>query len=204
MVRKIETILTKEMKKGTHFYNPMMKSNKRTIRYSDEVWTPTGIVDSIRFEDYIISREVDCQLINYDKYDSKTQNWLTRFNNIVLGQCKIKGMEFPNKNCAGCFFKKSQEPIIGMCVTCFECKITLSDFKSENGHNFHGNRNYYVVPKELVKKIEHLVPEEIGILIWVNSGLRMYKECAFKDISDDIKVKLLYNAMKKWCDGTQS
>lgn len=23
----------------------------RTVRYADEVWTPTGIVDSIRFED---------------------------------------------------------------------------------------------------------------------------------------------------------
>lgn len=177
----------------------------RTVRYADEVWTPTGIVDSIRFEDYIVSREVDCKLINSDKFESSVRRFIENFKNVSPGECKIPGETFPNKNCAGCFFKQAEIPVMGMCTTCFECKISLSDFKSKNGHNFHGNRNYYVVPKDLVKKIEELVPEDIGILMWIETdrfaGLRLYKECEFKDISDKIRWQLLYDAMKKWCDG---
>lgn len=193
------------MKKATHFYNPLITSKMRTVRYADEVWTPTGIVDSIRFEDYIVSREVDCKLINYDKFESSVQKWVGNFPNAELGKCKIPGEIFPNKNCAGCFFRQSNIPVMGMCTTCFECKISLSDFKSKNGHNFHGNRNYYVIPKDLVKKVEDMVPEDIGILIWIEtdkySGLRLHKDCEFKEISDMLRWQLLYDAMKKWCDG---
>lgn len=51
----METELTKQIKKCTHFYKPQMSVGEvgRTIRYADEVWTPNGIVDSIRFEDYV-------------------------------------------------------------------------------------------------------------------------------------------------------
>jgi hypothetical protein len=162
-------------------------------------------VDSIKFEDYIVSREVNCKLINYDKYESSVQKWVSNFPNTEIGKCKMHGETFPNKNCAGCFFKEVHTPVIGMCTTCYECKISLSDFKSINGHNFHGNRNYYVVPKELVEKIENMVPEDIGILVWIETnnyaGLRLYKECTHREISDEIRWQLLYRAMKKWCDG---
>lgn len=92
-----------------------------------------------------------------------------------------------------------------MMITCFEVKITLSDFKSKNGHNFHGNENYYCVPKDLVPKIEALVPDNIGILAYIKTekyaGLRKYKPAKFVEVSDEVKIMLLYNAMKKWCDG---
>jgi hypothetical protein len=29
-----------------------------------------------------------------------------------------------------------------MMITCFKVKITLSDFRSRNSHNIHGNENY--------------------------------------------------------------
>ena len=192
------------MKKATHYYKPLIISAMRTIRYADEVWTPTGIVDSIRFEDYIVSRKVDCKLINPDNFESSVRRLIDNFKNVKPGECKVQGETFPNKNCAGCFFKQAEIPVMGMCTTCFECKISLSDFKSKNGHNFHGNRNYYVVPKDLAKKIEQMVPDDIGILIWIETenfaGLRMYKECIFKEITDSLRWQLLYDAMKKWCD----
>lgn len=176
----METELTKRMKTATHFYKPMMKTEKRTIRYADEVTTPTGIVDSIRFEDYIEKDNSSCS----------------------LEHC-VKGIDGYGSHCSGCIYPKRSYQI-GMCVTCFECKISLSDFKSKNGHNFHGNRNYYVVPKELISKIESLVPQQIGILQFTKErGLRLYRECEFVQISNDTKVSLLYDAMKKWCDGKQ-
>ena len=60
----METELTKEIKMLTHTYRPRMSNSKvgRTIRYADEVCTPNGIVDSIRFEDYVVSRSEDCEL----------------------------------------------------------------------------------------------------------------------------------------------
>lgn len=181
-MKKIESELTRKMKKATHIYKPLYGNIKyRTIRYADEVWTPTGIVDSIRFEDFI-------------------ENDLSK---CTIEKCKY-GYSGYGKHCVGCMYPhRSYE--LGMCVTCFECKVSLSDFKSLNGHNFHGNRNYYVVPKDLIAKIENMIPEELGIISWVETekylGLRLYRECKFKEITDKLRWQLLYNAMKKWCDG---
>ena len=89
-----------------------------------------------------------------------------------------------------------------MLITCYECKITLSDFKSHNGHNFHGNKNYYVVPKSLVNDIKDLVPQDIGIIAYYpdTNNYRIVKECEQKKIDETLKVRLLYDALKKWVD----
>ena len=95
--------------------------------------------------------------------------------------------------------------VVGMMCTCYEVKITLSDFKSEHGHNFHGNENYYVVPEALAPQIINLIPENIGIIIYKETaktaGLHMYKPSGWRNVPDEVMVQLLYNAMKKWCDG---
>jgi len=49
-------------------------------------------------------------------------------------------------------------------MICVEIKVTYQDFKSKNGHNLIGNRNYYAVPPELVDKIKNEVPSHIGIM----------------------------------------
>ena len=106
-----ETDLTKRIKQLTHSCLPKLKTSMRTIRWADEVWTPTGIVDSIRFEDYYVNKEYLCRLIPDD---------------------------------------------IGILVY------------------YEGNKSY---------------------------GLRKYKSSRWRDVPDKTKVFLLYNAMKKWCDG---
>ena len=53
----METELTKRIKALTHHYRPKLHTEKRTVRWADEVWTPSGIVDSIRFEDYYENEE---------------------------------------------------------------------------------------------------------------------------------------------------
>ena len=89
-------------------------------------------------------------------------------------------------------------------VTCYEVKITLSDFASPHGHNFHGNENYYCVPKELAPKIVDRIPPGVGILSYSGTKLRKYKESEWRDVDDKTKIMLLYNAMKKWVDGAVS
>lgn len=175
----MESILTKKIKKSIRSYNPALGSSMRTVRWAEEVDTGLGgYVDSIRFEDYIQKDNSFC----------------------VRDCCKISGEKYPNKKCKGCFHVRHDYDL-GILTTCYEVKITKSDFKSKNGHNFIGNCNYYVIPKDLYKEIKDLIPIDIGVILYYENGsLRKKKDCIFKDIEKDILIKLLYNSMKKWCD----
>lgn len=182
----METELTKTLKKLTHYFKPIMHTQMRTLRYADEVWTPTGIVDSIRFEDFPTKELNDCRKLKHNE------------------PCKL-GQKEVGEYCKGCVFYQHAVLETGICVTCFEVKITFEDFKSPHGHNFCGNRNYYVVPKELATKIVDLVPDDIGIITYHGHNyMRVYKECKFKEITEELKCRLLYDGLKKWCDGSQS
>ena len=59
----METNLTKKMKRGLSGFKLEMPTNMRTARFAEEVWTPTGIVDFIRFEDYKEKDYSFCSLI---------------------------------------------------------------------------------------------------------------------------------------------
>lgn len=185
----METELTKEIKAAIRNYKPIMNSNKRTVRWAEEVDVGTGFVDSIRFEDYIKnSNEI---------YRCKK---LEKLIDVTKPLCD-------KKTCNGCINKscKLKERQLGIMATCFEIKISKSDFKSKNGHNFVGNRNYYVIPKELFPKVADLVGEDIGVIIYYGNGvLRLKKECVFKDVNEVTLNRLLYNALKKWVDNDNS
>ena len=87
---------------------------------------------------------------------------------------------------------------------CYEIKISKSDFKSKNGHNFAGNNNYYVVPKELYSKIKELIPNEIGVIYYHNGCLRKIKDCKFiKENNTDAKeVGAFYDLiLMQWTRG---
>ena len=192
----METELTKKIKKAIPFFKPAMPTQMRTIRYAEEVWTPTGICDVVRFEDYIEKDSSFCRAL--DPTDEITR----RFLNGKLG-CKINGMTFPNPHCGGCsWFAHRYET--GILITCFEVKISVSDFKSKHGHNFHGNYNYYVVPADIGKKVLPLITDEkIGLIVYYpgTGSFRTLKESKFQQIEDELKIRLLYDSLKKWCDG---
>lgn len=199
----METDLTKRIKALTHGYRPKIETTKRTTRWADEVWTPTGIVDSIRFEDFYKKEKYLCRVLDIDQFSER--DLITTGYMHKLGVCFRDGsMEKDSKKCHGCVCRCHTWEI-GMMITCFEVKITLSDFRSKNGHNFHGNENYYCVPKELAPKIANEVPEDVGILAYFEGdqqfGLRKFRPSGWRDVAEETKVYLLYNAMKKWCDG---
>lgn len=176
----METELTKSMKRAIRGYKPALKSSMRTVRWAEEVTTGSGIVDSIRFEDYVAEDRSFCKQ-NECKYEHED-------------------ISFNEKKCHGCFYKHN-EHVLGMLITCFELKISKSDFKSKNGHNFVGNNNYYVMPKELYEKVKDLVEDDIGIISYYPSGtLIMKKECKFREVEQEMKTYLLYNSLKKWVD----
>ena len=200
----METDLTKKLKKLTHGFKPKLPTKMRTIRWADEVWTPTGIVDSIRFEDYYAEETNLCPYLHPDQFKPDAMDMMYKPLHPI-GECfRDHTAKMDEAKCRGCVFIHRMHRV-GMMCTCYEVKITLSDFKSENGHNFHGNENYYVVPADLAPKIEALVPADVGIIVYKETkktaGLHMYKPSGWRDVPDDVMVQLLYNAMKKWCDG---
>lgn len=108
--------------------------------------------------------------------------------------------------------KRRGEPQI--LIVCFEIKVTKSDFKSENGHNFVGNLNYYVVPLSLYHEIKDDVPEGIGIIAYYDGsqpqkpsgsawpvfpyvGLRRKKESAYRELTDEAQKWLILSALKR-------
>ena len=175
----METLLTTQIKKATHSYAPKM-SAMRTIRYADEITTPSGIVDSIRFEDIDIGN-VECRNPN-------TCNWSDRKDN----------------GCKSCMFRHHQVKT-RMLITCFEVKISMSDFHSGHGSNFWGHMNYYCVPGEMAPLVakELEFDSKVGILSWDGKHLRKYRPAQYVEVADGIQIMLLYNALKKWCDGVQ-
>ena len=199
----METELTKNIKLACHSFKPQLNTQMRTIRYADEVVCPNGgIVDVVRFEDYIMRDESFCQKLNPEKLSEADRDIIEKMN-ISTGVCKNgEEFSFDIDRCKGCVHKKTNH-ILDMLVTCYEVKISVSDFKSKHGHNFFGNHNYYVVSSNIYDGIKDLVPDDIGIIVYyANTGnMRIKKQCKFKDINNETKVTLLYNALKKWCDG---
>ena len=55
-------------------------------------------------------------------------------------------------------------------VTCYEIKVSMSDYwNSDNGANFEGDENYYVMPKELIEEIiakgkQTKIPNGVGVI----------------------------------------
>ncbi len=194
----METELTKAIKAATHYFNPKLNAVMRTIRWADEVWTPTGIVDSIRFEDYYESSTLICRIIDHERLNRDPCIENTR----TPGKCFRDGSDqVDEQKCKPCVYK-SRMSTVGMMITCYEVKITYSDFKSKNGHNFHGNENYYAAPADLAKRIADEVADDIGVIAYYDSGsMRIVKRCLWREVDDGTKIYLLYNAFKKWCDG---
>lgn len=102
---------------------------------------------------YFYSKSMRCGLeVNCPKYDEKTGNyWWTGICDFVA-------------------YNKSEFYFI-------EIKISLSDFKSKNGHNLVGHRNYYCVPESLIEKVKPLIPKHVGLYSWDGNQLKNVKRC---------------------------
>lgn len=73
-------------------------------------------------------------------------------------------------------------------VHCYEIKQSLSDFHSKNKLSFFGNKNYFVMPYELYKKVEReLYTNHRGIGVYVPIKRPKYGE---KDYEFDVYEQL--------------
>lgn len=100
-----------------------------------------------------------------------------------------------NDRCRWNIWKEVGRPKV--LIQCFEIKITKSDFKSKNGHNFVGNLNYYVIPAELYEAIKDDVPEGIGIILYNDGGLRRKRDATFREMTEEDQKWMILNVLKR-------
>ncbi len=170
----METELTTKIKRGLRRFKPLYNSNMRTIRFAEEVWADTGIVDFVRFEDYVKRDESFCRL------EHPFENQWDLLGKEP-GKCKIPNERYPNNHCKGCVYKCTKH-ILDMAITCYEIKISVADFKSKKDQEIWGST--HALPnavnlhaKEVNKK---QVPSVIGmgakdaVYLLESKGLRVH------------------------------
>lgn len=59
---------------------------------------------------------------------------------------------------------------------CYEIKSSTDDFHSNNGHNFIGDLNYYVMPEDVFLTVKSQIPYAVGVLIPGMYGLQVAKK----------------------------
>jgi len=94
-------------------------------------------------------------------------------------------------------------------IYCYEIKVSKSDFMSKNGHNFVGNYNYYIMPKELYPQVKENVPDDIGVIlyspyidkdagtVYAAGSLRKKKHAEYIDIGDEAQKWLILSVFKR-------
>lgn len=67
--------------------------------------------------------------------------------------------------------------------SCYEIKSSVDDFHSKNGHNFIGDKNYYVMPESVFENVKNEIPYFVGALCprQVFSGSSTYQLVVVKN-----------------------
>lgn len=77
---------------------------------------------------------------------------------------------------------------------CYEIKSSVSDFHSKATHTFIGNKNYYVMPRDVYEKVKSEIPKHVGVLIPIKHTWELKRKDLFEDGFDMLGV--IKNASK--------
>lgn len=80
------------------------------------------------------------------------------FDYGTLHQVRVDYIKFKPKNNTVSGIEKGD-------FYCYEIKSCVADFNSKNGHNFIGDFNCYVMPKDLYEQVKQRIPYNVGVLI---------------------------------------
>lgn len=75
-------------------------------------------------------------------------------------------------------------------VSCYEIKVTKSDFHSIHGHNFVGNFNYYVMPRKLWNEVKNEIPADIGVMVGESLEVVKRSKKKFLQTSEMSKLRM--------------
>jgi len=139
-----------------------------------------------------LTKKIEKALIAY----KNTSNY-----KFVFIQTEVPGVDFKTQIDV-VRFKDNFMESNSMKVTCYEIKISVKDFKSNHGHNFVGNYNFYVTTREVYKKVHLLIPENIGVIIFNDKNdkypLQRIRDCRINKIDDATGKQLLFNAIRRY------
>ena len=77
-------------------------------------------------------------------------------------------------------------------ITCFELKVTKSDFHSDARLSFIGHKNYYVMPEKLYDQVKDEIPTNIGVMVPLgNRDLQVVKKCRSQEMAFDKDAVLI-------------
>lgn len=75
---------------------------------------------------------------------------------------------------------------------CYEVKSSVEDFQSKHGHNFIGDFNYYVMPREVYEAVKDKIPYFVGVLVLEEcGGLFLTKKVRRQDRTRPVSEMLL-------------
>lgn len=76
---------------------------------------------------------------------------------------------------------------------CYEVKSSVEDFRSDHGHNFLGDYNYYVMPVEVFEAVRQELPYWVGVYVPNQNGsfLRSAKNARRRDRTRPVSEMLL-------------
>lgn len=168
--------------------------------------TTGGIVDCMRVQEYFGSKKEEGHCCWGELCQHSTNRLPSEMENGTVCQRGFAPGHRPDTcDVIGC--RSHMKVITGeqeILITCYEIKISKSDFKSQHGHNFVGNCNYYVMPKELYPEVKDLIPEDIGVILFINTettySLRKKKECQYKPLTDEEQKWYILSVMKRMED----
>ena len=74
---------------------------------------------------------------------------------------------------------------------CYEIKSSVEDFNSKHGHNFIGDYNYYVMPRDIYETIKSKIPYGVGVYCPCGNELRSVRMAKRIDRTRPITEMLL-------------
>ena len=178
-----------------------------------------GLIDYVAVQECLldVSYENRCELWQkYHSWKNKTEmDFETEKQLLGCNQDISKGQKGficePDDN--RCFYRyKAKVATCGILITCVEVKVSKADFKSNHGHNFPGNCNFYAVPRDLYPDIKDLVPEGIGVLLYYDGstptgkkattaypyvGIRTRVDCQYRPMADVDQKWLILSTAKR-------
>ena len=207
-----KTEMTKQIENLLYSYNPTELAGQKLNKFRphfvvNECVVETGnirsgIVDVMRLDETLTNKQTIRTCSGYNLFH-KADTSFSQYYHIEDGACQKQGEKLPhvcdNQSCVLNYPEYKYD--YDLLITCFEIKVTKTDFHSKNGHNFCGNANFYVMPQLLYKEVKNEIPDNIGV-ISVQSGnntiqLRKVKDATYQTISYADRLWLVLNILKK-------
>lgn len=104
------------------------------------------------------------------------------FNYGRVGECRIDFVSFTPVN-------QSTSGIERGTFSTYEVKSCLEDYRSKNGHNFTMDKNYYVMPMEVYKKIVRELPHNVGVYCPIPNSKSKHDEFENPTLLEDLQEK---------------